>query len=253
MKRLLVLGAGTAGTMVVNKLRRRLDRGEWRDHGGRPRRHPPLPAGVPVRAVRRLPRRPLVRPRHALHRRTGSSSCSARSTASTPTGTPCSSPTGAALDYDYLVIATGTSPRPDQTPGMLGAAVAAQHLRLLHLRRRRRAARRAAGLRPAAGWSCTSSTCRSSARSLRWSSPSSPRRTCADRGMPRPGRAGLRDAAAGRVHQADRRPRTWARMLDERKIAVETDFLVERIDDDRRRWSPTTSGRSRSTCWSRSR
>lgn len=29
MKRLLVLGAGTAGTMVVNKLRKRLPRDEW--------------------------------------------------------------------------------------------------------------------------------------------------------------------------------------------------------------------------------
>ena len=29
MKKLLVLGAGTAGTMVVNKLRKRLDRAEW--------------------------------------------------------------------------------------------------------------------------------------------------------------------------------------------------------------------------------
>src|SRR4029079_11731448 len=27
---------------------------------------------------------------------------------------------GRTLDYDELVIATGTSPRPDQTPGMLG-------------------------------------------------------------------------------------------------------------------------------------
>lgn len=30
MKRLLVLGAGTAGTMVVNKLRPRLPADEWR-------------------------------------------------------------------------------------------------------------------------------------------------------------------------------------------------------------------------------
>ncbi len=29
MRRLVVLGAGTAGTMVVNKLRPRLDRSEW--------------------------------------------------------------------------------------------------------------------------------------------------------------------------------------------------------------------------------
>jgi sulfide:quinone oxidoreductase len=28
---------------------------------------------------------------------------------------------GTVLDYDYLVIATGTSPRPDQTPGMTGS------------------------------------------------------------------------------------------------------------------------------------
>jgi len=28
---------------------------------------------------------------------------------------------GKTLDYDYLVIASGTTPRPDQTPGMLGA------------------------------------------------------------------------------------------------------------------------------------
>ena len=27
---------------------------------------------------------------------------------------------GTVLDYDYLVIASGTTPRPDQTPGMLG-------------------------------------------------------------------------------------------------------------------------------------
>lgn len=29
MKRLLVLGAGTAGTMAVNKLRHKLKRSEW--------------------------------------------------------------------------------------------------------------------------------------------------------------------------------------------------------------------------------
>ena len=29
MRRLVVLGAGTAGTMVVNKLRKRLSREEW--------------------------------------------------------------------------------------------------------------------------------------------------------------------------------------------------------------------------------
>ena len=36
MKRLVVLGAGTAGTMVANKLRHRLDRARVVDHRGRP-------------------------------------------------------------------------------------------------------------------------------------------------------------------------------------------------------------------------
>ena len=38
-------------------------------------------------------------------------------------------------------------------------------------------------------------------------------------------------------------------MLDERKIHVEPDFLVERIDNETGRWSPTTSARCPSTCW----
>ena len=41
--RIVILGGGTGGTLVANRLQRRLgERG--RDHGGRPRRPPPLPA-----------------------------------------------------------------------------------------------------------------------------------------------------------------------------------------------------------------
>ena len=48
----------------------------------------------------------------------------------------------------------------------------------------------------------------------------------------RPGRAGLRHAA--RARSPSRSPRTrLGAMLDERKIHVEPDFMVERIDDDR--------------------
>ena len=39
-------------------------------------------------------------------------------------------------------------------------------------------------------------------------------------------------------------------MLDERHISVETDFLVERVDPEQRRWSPMTNEKSPSTCWS---
>ena len=54
MKKLLVLGAGTAGTMVANKLAPPSRRGRVEGHRRRPRRRAPLPAGLPVRAVRRV-------------------------------------------------------------------------------------------------------------------------------------------------------------------------------------------------------
>jgi len=120
VKRLLVLGAGTAGTMIVNRLRRSLDEDAWditvvdQDdvHHYQPgylflpfgtysprqitrSRHTTLPDGVDfvIGDVDRVD-------------------------ASTSTVTLVG---GRRLDYDYLVIASGTTPRPDQTPGMLGA------------------------------------------------------------------------------------------------------------------------------------
>jgi sulfide:quinone oxidoreductase len=117
-KRLLVLGAGTAGTMIVSKLRRKLKAGEWditvvdRDdvHPYQPgflflpfgtykpsqinrSRHTFLPDGVDfvIGDVDRV---------------------DAADNSVTLTD-------GRTLPYDYLVIASGTTPRPDQTPGML--------------------------------------------------------------------------------------------------------------------------------------
>ena len=114
---------------------------------------------------------------------TASTSSSARSTGSTPDENVVLLEDGRRLAYDYLVIATGTTPRPDQTPGHARPGVAAQHLRLLHPRGRRGARRGARAASTAAGSSCTSPRCRSSARSRRWSSPSSPTPGCASAGM----------------------------------------------------------------------
>ena len=118
MKRLLVLGAGTAGTMIVNKLRRRLDASEWditvvdRDDV-----HPYQPGFLFVPFGTYSPDQ-ITRPRHA----------------SLPKGVDfvigevdridagankVALVDGKTLAYDYLVIASGTTPRPDQTPGML--------------------------------------------------------------------------------------------------------------------------------------
>jgi len=120
MKRLLVLGGGTAGTMIVNKLRHGLDAGEWEmtivdqddAHHYQPgylflpfgtytadqvtrSRHAFLPDGVDF----------IVGEIDVIDAAAGSVSLTS----------------GRSLPYDYLVIATGVTPRPAETPGMLGA------------------------------------------------------------------------------------------------------------------------------------
>jgi sulfide:quinone oxidoreductase len=120
MRDLLVLGGGSAGTMVVNKLRPRLPSSEWRitvvdrddEHHYQPgylfipfgdyrrddvvkRRGRFIPAGVDyvLGEVDRVD----------------------------PEAGAVAMTDGRTLRYDQLVIASGTTPRPDQTPGMLGA------------------------------------------------------------------------------------------------------------------------------------
>lgn len=117
MKRLLVLGAGTAGTMVVNRLHRLLDRGEWQimvvdqdeTHYYQPgflfipfglyqkqdvvkRKKDFIPHGVELlqQAIDHI---------DADQNRVQLAD-------------------GRTLPYDFLVIATGAQTRPDQTPGL---------------------------------------------------------------------------------------------------------------------------------------
>ncbi|CUR57244.1 putative Oxidoreductase [metagenome] len=120
MKRqLLVLGAGTAGTMIVNKLRRRLDRDEWgitvvdRDDD-----HPYQP-GFLFLPFGRYDADQLHRPRHSLLPH-GVDFVVGDVDRVDPAAHQVTLEDGRLLPYDYLVIASGTTPRPDQTPGMLG-------------------------------------------------------------------------------------------------------------------------------------
>ena len=119
MKTVLILGGGTAGTMIANKLSARLERTDWRVivvdkddiHDYQPG-YLFIPFGINTpEQVRRsmhtfladgvelvMGEVDVVEPEAKLVRLEG----------------------GREIAYDYLVIATGTTPRPDQTPGMLG-------------------------------------------------------------------------------------------------------------------------------------
>lgn len=118
MKRLLVLGAGTAGTMVVNKLRPRLDKAEWAitvvDQDNLHHYQPGyllMPFGVYKPSA-------IVKPRDRFIPDGVELKIGAIDRVE-PSEHTVLFEDGSRLDYDYLVIATGTSPRPDQTPGLL--------------------------------------------------------------------------------------------------------------------------------------
>lgn len=118
MKKLVVLGAGTAGTMVVNKLSHVLDREEWQitivDQNETHYYQPGflfIPFGIYGQNDVIKPKRDfippgvkmitseieLIEPEHNRVRLVKDN---------------------LTLNYDYLVIATGTHPRPDQTAGL---------------------------------------------------------------------------------------------------------------------------------------
>ncbi len=118
MQRLVVLGGGTAGTMVVNKLRRKLDR-TWQitivDQDDKHLYQPGflfIPFGV-------YEPTDVVRSRHKFIP-DGVDLVLGVIDRVDPDANEVLLADGRRLGYDYLVIATGTTPRPDQTPGMLG-------------------------------------------------------------------------------------------------------------------------------------
>ena len=89
-------------------------------HRRRPRRHPRLPAGLPVHGLRHEQPRAGASPQAALHQQGRRRRARPRSTGSTREARVVHLADGRDLPYDQLVIATGTTPRPDQIPGTLG-------------------------------------------------------------------------------------------------------------------------------------
>ncbi len=117
MKRLLVLGAGTAGTMVVNKLRPRLPRTEWNitvvDAADTHYYQPGylfIPFGMYRPDEVTKPTKRFIP--------TGVDLVTGEIDRVVPDENTVLLADGTQFDYDYLIIATGTTPRPDETPGM---------------------------------------------------------------------------------------------------------------------------------------
>jgi len=121
MKQVLILGGGTAGTMVANRLlhRLRVERDFWHvvvvDRDDRHLYQPGLltvPFGATAAESLVRSRRRYLEPGVELVLGDVDGVDAARSRVHLEDGR--------VLPYDYLVVATGTSPRPEQTPGMIG-------------------------------------------------------------------------------------------------------------------------------------
>ena len=125
MRRLVVLGAGTAGTMVANKLRPRLDRQDWSITIVDPEVTHYYQPGFLFLPFGTYRPRDVVRPRKPTIAKGVDLVVSTVERVDADKKQVHLSD-GAVLDYDYLVIATGTTPRPEETPGMaegLGGSV----------------------------------------------------------------------------------------------------------------------------------
>ena len=119
MKRLLVLGAGTAGTMIVNKLRPRLGRDEWEITvvDQEPTHH--YQPGYLFIPFGEYEPEEILKPKDRFIP-DGVEFILGEIDRVEPEQNQVLLADGTTLRYDYLVIATGTQPRPDQTEGMMG-------------------------------------------------------------------------------------------------------------------------------------
>jgi len=119
MKKLVILGAGTAGTIMANKLAAVLDRDEWSitivDRDGQHHYQPGylfVPFGI-------YSPRDIVKPRRDYLPR-GIEVVFSGITVIEPDQNQVRLDNGRNLGYDFLIIATGAHPQPDQTDGLTG-------------------------------------------------------------------------------------------------------------------------------------
>lgn len=120
MKRLLILGAGTAGTMVANRLANELDRSEWKitivDQEETHYYQPGflfIPFGIYDKKDVIKPRRDFLPPQVEMV-------LSPIELIEPEKNQVVLAKDGRILAYDYLIVATGSHVVPDETPGLLG-------------------------------------------------------------------------------------------------------------------------------------
>jgi len=230
MKKLLILGAGLAGTMAANRLRPRLDADEWQitivDQDDTHLYQPgllfiPFEMYTADDVVR--PRRTFISPGVDL-------------VVAPIEGVDTESQTvalgdGRTLEYDRLIIATGTHARPDQTPGLEGDAWRDTIHDFYTLDGAVALSRRLAG------WDGGRLVI--NVMELPFKCPVAPLEFAFladwyfhERGM----RDRVEIVYATPLSGAFTKPVASAKLghlLDEKKIALETDFYAERVDGDR--------------------
>lgn len=120
MKHLLILGAGTGGTIMANRLRRRLAADEWRiTIVDKDRAHYYQPGFLFIPFGVYQPNDVIKPKRHLLPR--GVEMIFADIERIEPEASKVKLADGRALDYDALIIATGTRIVPEETPGLMDA------------------------------------------------------------------------------------------------------------------------------------
>jgi sulfide:quinone oxidoreductase len=119
MKNLVILGAGTAGTLMFNKLNKKLDDAEWSltivDKDETHYYQPGflfIPFGMYTKKqVVRSKRDFLPKDANIIFKEVDRVAADESKVVLMD---------GATIDYDVLIVATGTTPRPDETPGLDG-------------------------------------------------------------------------------------------------------------------------------------
>jgi sulfide:quinone oxidoreductase len=119
MKRLLILGAGTAGTIMANKMRRDLSAEEWNITIIEKEKFHFYQPGFLFVPFGHAIRKDIVKPEQKfipsgvgiIYKETGKIEAAENRVILTD---------GLVLDYDILIIATGTRVSPEDTPGMMG-------------------------------------------------------------------------------------------------------------------------------------